>query len=335
MPLITTLIPAYKPDYLDEVFLGLRRQTLQDFRVILSDDSPDDGIARRIHEGHWRELTDGLNLQVVRGPKNARLNHQSLIERWNGSSALVHMHLDDDVVFPDFYRRHAQLHASGSWSVSVSPRWLSHGDSRPAQGLPLPELVTQSPLHVVPVHAGELYATTVAVFENWLGEFSNMVMSARGARCWPRPPAQGLNHYGLMDLGFMLAAADEAPLAFLREPLGVFRHHPAQSSHGLAHHSGRVALLSWTTNALNGWHRGLLDDRQAVQAISRNVRSCLQCFGENDPLMNRFFDLVQHQGTGLEALYQAYVPFWQALLRSHPSTRPADAQAPALDGVPA
>ena len=40
MSLLTTLIPAYKKDYLAELFLGLRHQRFKDFRGILSDDTP-------------------------------------------------------------------------------------------------------------------------------------------------------------------------------------------------------------------------------------------------------------------------------------------------------
>ena len=75
MTLITTLIPAYKKDYLAELFLGLRHQTCKDFKVILSDDSPDDEITRLIRDGHYAALLSKLDLTVVRGPKNARKNH--------------------------------------------------------------------------------------------------------------------------------------------------------------------------------------------------------------------------------------------------------------------
>jgi hypothetical protein len=36
MSQITTLIPAYKKEFLGDVILGLRRQSFQDFKVIIS-----------------------------------------------------------------------------------------------------------------------------------------------------------------------------------------------------------------------------------------------------------------------------------------------------------
>jgi hypothetical protein len=41
---ITTLIPAYRDDYLNDLFHGLAEQTYKNFRVVISDDSPEQKI---------------------------------------------------------------------------------------------------------------------------------------------------------------------------------------------------------------------------------------------------------------------------------------------------
>lgn len=69
MTTITTLIPAYRPDYLGEVFLGLKTQHLRDFRVVLSDDSPGGAITDAIRRGVWDALIDGFEMVVVPGPR--------------------------------------------------------------------------------------------------------------------------------------------------------------------------------------------------------------------------------------------------------------------------
>ena len=69
MTLIATLIPAYKADYLCDLFAGLRSQTFKDFRVILSDDSPGARITEMIRGGRFDALIKNLNLLVVRGRK--------------------------------------------------------------------------------------------------------------------------------------------------------------------------------------------------------------------------------------------------------------------------
>ena len=322
MPTITTLIPAYKKEFLGETLLGLARQTFRDFRVILSDDSPDDEITHLINAGHYGELSKSLDLQVVRGPKNARLNHQSLIDRWAGSSPFVHLQLDDDVVFPEFYRTHMAAHQTGHFSASVSRRWVTHGDTRPVMGINQPAAVARSPLLYVPVDADTLFRTMVPTCNNWIGEFTHMVMSAEGARAYPRPPVDDLSYYGWLDVGFVLTAVQQAPLVIVRDHLGIFRQHASQTTHHMATNIGRVSSMAWVTTALLAWREGRIAPADVVTAITWNVRQCLERFGEDDPVMNEFFDLIQAHGGNLERLYAAYKPFWLRVLASHPATAP-------------
>ncbi len=322
MPTITTLIPAYKKEFLGETLLGLARQTFRDFRVILSDDSPGDEITQLIHAGHYGDIAKSLDLQVVRGPKNARLNHQSLIDRWADSSPYVHLQLDDDVIFPEFYRSHMAAHQAGRFSASVSRRWVTHGDTRPVMGINQPAAVAQSPLLHVPVDAETLFKTMVPTCNNWIGEFSNIVMSAEGARAYPRPPLDGLSYYGWLDVGFLLTAVQKAPLVIVRDHLGIFRQHAAQTTHHMNTSIGRVSSMAWVTTALLAWREGRITPADVVTAIKWNVGQCLERFGDSDPVINEFFDLIQRHGGSLERLYASYTPFWLGVLASHPATAP-------------
>ncbi len=323
MPTITTLIPAYKKEFLGETLLGLARQTFRDFRVIVSDDSPGDEITHLIESGHFGDLGRTLDLQVVRGPKNARMNHQALIDRWASSSPFVHLQLDDDVVFPEFYSAHMAAHQTGRFSASVSRRWVTHGDTRPVMGINQPPAVARSPLMYVPVDADTLFRTMVPTCNNWIGEFSHMVMSAQGARAYPRPPVDDLSYYGWLDVGSVLSAVQEAPLVIVRDHLGIFRQHAAQTTHHMRSSIGRVSSMAWVTTALLAWREGRITPADVVTAITWNVRQCLERFGEEDPVMNEFFDLIQAHGGNLERLYAAYKPFWLRVLASHPATAPA------------
>ena len=332
MPTITTLIPAYKKEFLGETLLGLARQTFRDFRVVISDDSPDDEITHLIEAGHYGELSRSLDLQVVRGPKNARMNHQALIDRWAGSSPFVHLQLDDDVVFPEFYRTHMAAHQTGRFSVSISRRWVTDGDTRPVMGINQPAVVARSPLHFVPLDEEAVFQTMVPTCNNWLGEFTQMVMSAEGARAYPRPPVDDLSYYGWLDVGFVLTAVQKAPLVIVRDHLGIFRRHASQTTHQMKSSIGRVSSMAWVTSALLAWREGRISRADVVTAIKWNVRECLERFGEDDPVINEFFDLIQAHGGQLEHLYAAYKPFWLRVLASHPATAPGAAipQEPAL-----
>ena len=323
MATLTTLIPAYKKEYLAELFLGLQRQTFKDFRVILSDDSPGEEITALIRGGHFGTLTQGLAMDVLRGPKHPRLNHAALIDLWSGSTPLAHLHLDDDLLYPDFYRQHVEAHATGRYSASISRRWVTQDDIRPVHGIELPRFVAQSPLRLVPVDETQLFQSMVPTCNNWVGEFSNMVLSSQGAACWPRPPSQGLSYYGWMDVGFLLTAVQRLPLVYLRDHLSIFRQHAQQTTHHLNNHGGRVSSMAWVTTALQAWREQRIDHAQAANAIMYTVQQCLKNFGEADPVINEFFDLIQAHGGNLDRLYAAYTPFWLRVLASHGATAPA------------
>jgi len=322
MSLLTTLIPAYKKDYLGELLLGLRHQRFKDFRIILSDDSPGAEITAMIRDGQFQALLANLDVLVVRGPQNARLNHQALLDLWGGQTPLVHFHLDDDVIYPDFYQAHVDAHAGRRVAATISRRWLSASDGRPALSVPLPAFVAADERRVVEFGADDLFATTVAVCENWLGELSNMVFSADGARHYPQPSAQGLNYYGLLDIGFLLEASRHMPLACVREHLGVFRQHPQQTTHNRRSHGARIAFLAWIAYALAGWQEGRIDAAQAVNAIALASHRSLQHMADDEVVLE-YLALLERHSSDLDALCAAFTGFWHQLLASQPATRPA------------
>lgn len=151
---LTTLIPAYKPDYLAALFAGLRSQVFRDFRVIVSDDSPDATITSMLRAGRFDPFIEGLDMLVVRGPQSPLRNHQHLLDVWAHATPLVHLLMDDDVVYPRFYLEHVALHARHSPAASVSLRWLTSSDGAPMATLPLPEFVEAGDRHSLAVGAG-------------------------------------------------------------------------------------------------------------------------------------------------------------------------------------
>ncbi len=324
MSTITTLIPAYRKQFLADTLLGLARQTYRDFRVIISDDSPGDEIMQLIRMGHFGDLTKTFDLQIVRGSKNTRLNQQALLDLWAESSPYVHIQLDGDVIFPEFYCSHMAAHQAGSFSVSISRRWTSDDDTRPTRGIDLPSIVEASPLMHVPLSAKALFQTMVPACDNWIGESSNMVMSAVGARAYPKPPIDDLSYYGSLDVGFVLTAVQQAPVVVLRDHLGAFRQHAGQNTHHLHPPVGRLESMAWATTALLAWREGHISPADAFTVLARNAHECLGYFGEEDPVINEFFDLIQTHSGNLEHLYAAYKPFWLWVIASERAAVPAN-----------
>ncbi len=350
MTRLSTLIPAYKPDFLEPLLRALQRQTWRDFRVVVSDDSPGQRITALLRGGHFDDALAGLHVTVVRGPRSALRNHERVLQAWGGATPLVHLLMDDDVVEPTFYERHVALHhAHPGLAASVSLRRLIDAAGRPLGELPLPGFVTGAAGPCVMVDAPTLVRSTVATCENWLGELSHIVLSADAARCFPLPPERGVSYFGLPDIGTLLAAQHTGPVAVWREVLGGFRQHGGQTTAHTQSRPLKVAHLAWVSFALKARQDGALDDEAVRQAVAVAIRRCLGVYA-HDADLRPFFELARDGLTGdLDVFTHHFAALWGTLLDGHPDTRrgdrnpflaghragPLDGQAGVTAGAPA
>lgn len=317
MTALITLIPAYKVEHLGDLLLGLRTQSFTDFRVVLSDDSPDGVITERIRSGAFDALIDKLDLAVIQGPRHGSLkNVQHLLKHCDTETALVHLHMDDDVIYPDFYRQHAMAHASATLAASVSQRWLTAPDGRPVSALPLPALVDEQPHRVLAVGPDALFATTIPTCQNWLGEFSNTVLSQAAVRRLTTARLGGLSYYGLADIGILLDASREAPIGFLRDHLSGFRSHPRQSTAQAQSHGLMCGYLAWVALALGAHREKLIDERQLQSALAVTTRNLMDRYGATATLAE-YFAMAQRHATVPAAMLAPFTAYWHGLLQTN------------------
>jgi hypothetical protein len=335
MSFITTLIPAYKSTHLGELFLGLKTQTLRDFRVVLSDDSPGGEISDNIRRGVYDPLIDNLDLVVVQGPRRGafkNIRHLLMQTTARQGAALVHLHMDDDVIYPDFYRLHAMTHASAALGATVSQRWLAAADGRPIAQLPLPELIEQQAQRIVAVDAPALYGSTIPWCRNWLGEFSNVVLAPAAVQRLLRAEIGGLSYYGLADIGVLLDVAQETPIGFIHDHLGVFRSHPAQSTAARGSHGLRAGYLAWAALALGAHRIGRLDDAAARRALQRLAALTREPYA-GEATFTEFFALLDRHENDLDSLHAHFAPYWQRLLQA--DTDSCDEPSETAESAPA
>ena len=328
-PLIT-LIPAYKTEYLAELFLGLRNQSFKDFRVVLSDDSPGGAVTALIRSGALENLIAPLNLLVVQGPRQGSLkNIHHLIDGWAAQAPLVHVLMDDDIIYPDFYRSHALAHAHGAPGASVSQRWLTASDGRPGAMLPLPAFFDELPDRLVYLDAAALFATTALHCQNWLGEFSNMVLSQEAVRRLRASTMNGLSYYGLADIGVLLDVSRVKPVVFIRDHLGGFRSHPQQTTHNRQSFGLKCGYIAWVALALAGWREGVLSAEQAQASLAISLGPCMNQFA-SDPTLAEFFTLTATHGRTLASFDQHFGAYWARLLQTDSDSRADPAPRAAL-----
>ena len=83
----TTLIPIYKTQFLEDLVACLNAQTLQDFQVIFSDDSPSQDVAQLLEDLHL-DTPIRFSYRVIPGPRlGPASNAHHLFTAWNFSSS--------------------------------------------------------------------------------------------------------------------------------------------------------------------------------------------------------------------------------------------------------
>jgi hypothetical protein len=270
---IITLIPAYKPKYIVELLHSIRYQTLPSQRILISDDSPNGEFQQALRSDRIRPLLSGLNIGVAEGPrKGAYENIKHLLRLWNGSSDLVHLMFDDDVIFPEFYERHMVAHRSAELSCSISRRWTANEAGQPLSGLPanlrVPRTVANHPNRILALNAEVAFTTTIPECINWFGEFSNTVMRANTCEMLFKPEMAGVSYAGLWDLGYFLAASLRAPIGYIQDHLGYFRIGGTSASSDATGALLKGAFLGYVALALCGQRVGQLSREQTLLCYS-------------------------------------------------------------------
>jgi len=314
---ITTLIPAYKPAYLKDLLTGLKVQTRPSQRIVISDDSPGGAFRTALMSDAMAPLRQGLPIEVVQGPqRGGYANIEHLVRLWNGSSELVHVMLDDDIVYPSFYERHAIAHSGGAISCSVSDRWTTDEHGQPIGRLPVPAVVQQSGERMLALSADVIFKSTATLCTNWFGEFSNAVFTPRSAEVLLKPEFAGVRYAGLWDLGAFMAASLQAPVGYLQDVLGGFRTSAQGNSAQTYGPYIKAAVLAYAALCLGGRRLGRYDDTQARSGIT-SVLSVAQQYYAQQADIQPFLPLLAGMAGGDAAAEHDFVSLWHAYLRSH------------------
>ena len=266
---ITTVIPAFKSQYLIQLLTALVHQTVPPDKVIFSDDSPNQDFFRILASNSIKEMVAHLNIEVIVGPhKGAFANGRQCIEVWNQETELLHMLCDDDIIYPHFYESHKRAHMSGNFSSSVSRRWYANENGHPlSRALPVPEIIANHSQKMLSLDANILFWTTVAQGKNWLGEVSNTVMRKETASLVASRIYGDIAFCGLEDLGAFVCGAISNPICYINEHLGYFRLNDGQNSAQTMGMPIKLAYLAYIALAIIGRNAGLISAVQTKSVI--------------------------------------------------------------------
>jgi len=311
---ITTVIPAFKPKYLNELLTALHHQTVKPTRIIISDDSPNGAFKAALQSEPLKSATQAMNIEVLDGPRQgAFANCRHLLKAWNGATPLVHFLLDDDVIYPLFYERHTIAHASGKFDCTVSMRWTAIESGGPVAQLPRPDVIAQHQHRILSLEPDFVFATTIPQCNNWFGELSNAVFNHEVADLLAEPRMEGISFEGLGDIGFFLSASLKKPLGYLNEPLSYFRTSPTQTTQQIASHDFKCGLMAWIALALAGKRMQKVQPQQAAQCFAQ-IGAALQHRYPADQQMAQFCELASAMARGDAHAEARFVDAWHAFI---------------------
>jgi hypothetical protein len=310
---VTTLIPAYKPQYLFDLLQSLRNQSVKPARIIFSDDSPDQSFVAQLNVEPYKSAVADLNIQVFPGKRNGAYNNFiHLIDLWGGDTELFHILLDDDVIYPLFYERHLAAHAMGPISCSVSRRWRATEAGFPnASDLPVPPEVENHPSKLLTITSSGLFSTTVGRSSNWLGEFSNVVFASDMAVTIRSPELVGISYVGLEDLGAFLKASLHKPVAYINDFLGFFRISPQQHSANPMGRPMKLAHLAYVALAIAGRRSGQMSKEQSDMCIAVLCPLIISRYGVQADMADLCAALTRLELAGLGA-EEEFLDSWRA-----------------------
>ena len=331
--LFTTLIPVYKTQFLTDTISCLNAQTLKEFSVIFSDDSPGQDLSNvlaDIQDDH--PIT--FDYSIIPGPRlGPASNAYHLFAAWQGRSPYIHFLLDDDLLDPDFYRLHALAYQQTNAKSCFSSRRIVSETKRPL------ETASQAPSTVVsrhsPIELLDFKACATSILpdcNNWLGELSNSTF--HGATMGQTVTGQLLHlpYYGLNDLGIFLEMLYKAPAAYIHQALGAFRVNRLQVSGNPRSLVFQSTIISWLSLGLDAWRLKALTPQMCNQLITR-IHPSIRQLANSNPELRSLDDLLQQHYLhphDLDNFAATFTVYWQNQLTHYADYRHAQTLTPRL-----
>jgi tetratricopeptide (TPR) repeat protein len=308
---ICTLIPGYKPDYLEPLLLSLATQTYRQFKVIISDDNPNDEVTNTVKQLHLKGLLKGLAIEVVRGPKKGGFaNIYHLVRTYAHQAEFFHILMDDDLIYPTFYETHMREHAMRHANVSISARWNANEAGQPCA---MTMDAATSYMFTQQFDAQAMASALIPSCNNKLGEWSHAVFRQEAASLILQPSINGMSYFGLDDIGSFIHAAIAFPAIWIPTPLGIFRTNPHQNTGKLSNDTIKSAHYSWIALALIAEQRGWITAGQAWQGIELITQTIRARYAQ-DPLGKAMLAVLNRYQALDSTLAPAFLAVWNHYL---------------------
>jgi hypothetical protein len=259
MPKITVGIPAYRTRFLVQAISSVLTQTLGDFELLISDDSPNGEageIVRRVRDPRIR-LIEGPRLGLA--PNSAHI--------WdNATGDLLKFLDDDDYLFPTALEELvALLERDPKFTFAACRRVVVDEYGRELRRPTTYETDDWSWFEPV-----QLTPFIVRTASNPMGEPSNLLIrrsSFEGSACLTAFAGQPITH--LIDVAFMLNAMMRGPCVATGKFLSARRQHPEQVSARTTAPDFSLGVIEWEVCLRGAVRLGLAPPQPALDGVAK------------------------------------------------------------------
>jgi glycosyltransferase involved in cell wall biosynthesis len=256
---VSILIPAFRPTFLRQAIASALAQALDDFELVISDDSGGEEIlpvVEQFRDPRIRYLrTAGRTGSIA---NCAGLWEAAKFER------LAYL-LDDDLLMPQGL---AELLAAAEARPDAS-FWFGHRIIVDAGGRVISEPQFLKAEMAV-LDAATLTGASVAQVRNPIGEFSNVLINRScGVTADAFMRYAGIETPVCGDMGFYLNASRLAPVVGVKKAVAAFRRHGAQNSSPAFNPLFAQGICEWEIFIRGEWDGGRLSRDQALAAIDK------------------------------------------------------------------
>lgn len=315
MPQVSVLVPAFRARYLDACLASVLCQSLQDFELIVSDDS--DGAMIESVVSKW----DDPRIRYIRNPRRQQpgTNRDLLVSLAAGR--YLKLLFDDDFLLP----RSLELLCAAAESTGAG--MVFHGRHLvDAAGCVLASPLFVEPGRIALVHSSAIFQHMLPARLNFIGEPSNVLLRAETLRRLDRPfGLDGRRMRFLTDVAlYVNMARSGLPIAGVGYLGSAFRQHEEQNS-SAAKPLFAAGLFEWELLCRWSMDRGLIERepyRRGVAALHQVLREHVGRF----PELERFVVLRGSPGESGEYMSRA---FEQALAFAYGALEARLSQAPA------
>lgn len=256
---VSILIPAFRPTFLRQAIASALAQALDDFELIVSDDSGGEDILPIV------ERFRDPRIRYVRtaGRTGATANCAGLWEE--AQYDLMAYLLDDDLLMPHAL---AELTAQAQ-RVPEASFYFGHRMIVDAGGRVIsePQFLKSD---VVTLDAPTLSGASVGWVANPIGEFSNVLINRRcGVTADAFIRYAGIDTPVCGDVSFYLNASLLGPVVGIKRTVAAFRRHGDQNSSASFNPLFAMGICEWELFLRGEWDAGRLTQAQAQAAADK------------------------------------------------------------------